>query len=146
MKHRYLFLFFILAICLTACGAKPAASAGSIEIYDPWARTATSGNNTGLFMVIKNTGSQADKLIKVEFTAAMEAGLHQTTNDNGTMKMSPVDAIEIPAGGQTELKSGSYHIMFMKLAQDLKEGTTVPVKLTFEKAGTIALDAAVRKQ
>ncbi|MFG1316650.1 copper chaperone PCu(A)C, partial [Xanthobacter autotrophicus] len=51
--------------------------------------------------------------------------------------------LAIPAGGSVALKPGSYHIMFLNLKEPLKEGTKVDGTLTFEKAGTVAVQYQV---
>ena len=51
--------------------------------------------------------------------------------------------IEIPAGGEVELKPGSFHIMFMDLTGTPSKGVKFPGTLTFEKAGTVEVEFAV---
>jgi len=65
--------------------------------------------------------------------------------DGGMMGMQPIKRLEIPAGGTVELKAGSYHIMMIGLKQDLKPGDTIEIILTFEKAGEVKVNAAVRE-
>ena len=43
------------------------------------------------------------------------------------------------------LKPGGYHIMLMGLKQQLKDGETFPVTLTFEKAGAVTTTVHVAK-
>ena len=55
----------------------------------------------------------------------------------------------MPAGGSVELKPGGYHLMFMGLKQPMKQGETVEVTLSFEKAGevdqSIGVSSTLRK-
>jgi copper(I)-binding protein len=55
--------------------------------------------------------------------------------DGGMMTMRAVDKLPLPAGKTVELKAGGYHVMLMDLAKPLKEGDSVPLKLTFEDKG-----------
>jgi len=55
-----------------------------------------------------------------------------------------VDAMDIPADGELKLKSGSYHIMLIGLTRPLVSGETVPLKLKFEKAGEVTVDAKIK--
>ncbi|MGN6956006.1 copper chaperone PCu(A)C, partial [Neisseria sp. P0015.S004] len=56
-------------------------------------------------------------------------------NDNGVMRMREVKGgIPLEEKGVTELKPGSYHVMFMGLKKPLKEGEKVPVTLKFKNA------------
>ena len=60
------------------------------------------------------------------------------------MKMRPVEAIEVHPGTPTVLKPGGLHVMLMGLAAPLKKGQRVPLTLTFEKAGSIEVEAMVQ--
>ena len=145
MKRGYLVCLMLFLLILAGCAAKPAATGGSIQIFDPWLRPAASGDNTAAFMLIKNTGSQADKLLKVECMASMMTGIHETKMDGDKMTMSEIPALEIPANGQVELKSGGYHVMMMNVSQALKEGDKMKMTLTFEKAGPLEIEAVIKK-
>ena len=59
--------------------------------------------------------------------------------------MRPVEGgVEIRPGATIELRPGGYHIMFLRLKQPLKEGDKLSGTLTFEKAGTVPVEFAVR--
>ena len=65
--------------------------------------------------------------------------------DGDVMRMKPVEGgLEIGPGATVELKPGGYHLMFMDLKQPLKEGETIKGTLVFEKAGSVAVEYAVR--
>ena len=142
---RLVFAIFLSIFALTAC-TPPAKgiTVGTIEIISPWVMAADNGGNTAAFMLLKNTGSDVDRLVKVEFADAMETDIHETKMTDDMMQMSPVDAVEIPAKGQVELKSGGYHVMMMGLTKDLKNGDKVNLTLTFEKAGSATVAMEVR--
>ena len=62
------------------------------------------------------------------------------------MSMRPLkDGIEIPGNGEVKLEPKSFHIMFMDLKGPAVEGVKFPGTLTFEKAGTVAVEFAVDK-
>jgi len=61
------------------------------------------------------------------------------------MSMRPVSAIDLPAGEDTVLEPGGYHIMILNLAKPLQIGQTFPVTLTLEKAGEVQVDATVKE-
>jgi periplasmic copper chaperone A len=145
MKRILLIGIVFGMLFLAACAAKPAAGIGSIQIFEPWVLVAKAGGTTGAFMLIKNTGSQPDKLLKVECMASMMTGIHETKMVGDVMQMSEIPALEIPANGQVELKSGSYHVMMMNISQDLNEGGKMKMTLTFEKAGPLEIEATIQK-
>lgn len=125
-------------------GAHAADSA--IAIHDPYVRLVPPGiKTTGGFMLIRNTGKADRQLIKAESPAAGIVELHTHINENGVMKMRAVTSIAVKAGGQTELKPGSYHVMLIDLRESLKEGGNVPITLTFDDGSTYDVQAPVRK-
>jgi periplasmic copper chaperone A len=115
---------------------------GSLEIEHPYARaTPPNAPVSGGYMTIRNTGTEADRLISGEASFAERVEVHEMTMDGEVMKMRQlVDGLEIPAGGEVVLQPGGYHIMFIGIDSQFKEGEVRKAKLTFEKAGTIELD------
>lgn len=120
------------------------ASAGDVSVSGPWTRaTANPGGAGAAFMSLSNAGSDADQLIKASSPVAATVELHTHAMHDGVMHMSPVPAIEIPAGGKTVLQPGGLHIMLIDLKAPLKQGETIPLSLTFAKAGTVAVSVPV---
>ena len=118
---------------------------GTLQIEHPWSRATPGGAQVaGGYLVIHNRGSSPDRLIAVNAGVAGRSEIHEmATRDNVmTMRHLP-DGLVIPANGSVALKPGSYHLMFMGLKQPLKKGEKFQGTLTFEKAGTIAVEFAV---
>lgn len=140
-------IFQILTVSVIMLGFVLAAepvSVGDLQISHYWAKPGISGKNTAAYLVISNPKNTEDKLIKVECDIATSMELHDHINDNGVMKMRPVDFVAIK-DKEVSMKPGSLHIMFMGLKKDLKEGDGVKMKLTFDKAGPIEIDFQVKK-
>ncbi|NRP74228.1 hypothetical protein ILFOPFJJ_05149 [Ensifer psoraleae] len=107
-------------------------SGGAVKAMLPGAKVGGGG------LVVKNTGSSDDRLLAVESPAAGRVELHEMRMENEVMKMRKLEGgIAIPAGATVELTSGSLHLMFMEVKKPFAEGDTVPVTLTFEKAGKV---------
>lgn len=127
--------------------AAVAVSAADITITEPWARaTAPSAVTGAIYAEIANDGTASDELTaaSVASTIANHVELHAHTKDaNGVMRMAPVAAVSIPAGGKTALKPGGFHIMLLGLAHPLVEGQQIPVTLTFARAGRIEATAII---
>jgi copper(I)-binding protein len=124
------------------------AAGSSIRIEDPWARPATmmEGKSvSAVYMVIRNEGGQADRLIRAESDVAETVELHETKMEGGMMKMEPVQGIDVPAGGQVELKPGGLHVMLIGLKRELAVGDRLTATLHFERAGVVTLEAEVRQ-
>ncbi len=123
----------------------PSAQA-DILVHDAYARTAMPNAPTGAaFMTLENTGDSDDRLIGVRSDAAARVELHShVAQGDGVMKMVHVqDGFAVPAHGSHALARGGDHVMFMGLVAPFEQGATVPVTLTFENAGDIAVDIPV---
>lgn len=119
--------------------------AGSIEIDHPWSRATPGGASVAAgYLVLKNTGPSGDRLVSATAPFAGRVEIHEMAVKDGIMTMRPLPGgLDIPAGGTVTLKPGGYHIMFLDLKTPLKEGTKVDGTLTFEKAGTVAVQYQV---
>lgn len=134
-------LLFVTTHSLMAHGFK----AGDIELVHPWSRETPDGARVAAgYVKIINHGAQADRLVSVSGDIAGRTEVHEMAVDgNGVMTMRPVNGLEIPAGGEVELKPGGYHIMFLELVDAKKKGDNFAGTLTFEKAGTVEVEFAV---
>ena len=97
-------------------------------------------------MQLKSTGDTA--LVGAASPVAKIVEIHEMKMDAGVMKMSAIDKLPVPAGKTVELKPGGYHVMLMDLTQQLKEGESVPITLSFvDKGGkktTVEVKAPVK--
>lgn len=109
-----------------------------LQIEKPWARaTAPGARVAGGYMLIRNAGAAADRLVAASSPAAAKVELHVHINEGGVMKMREVPGYDVPARGSFELKPGGAHLMFIGIKRPFKEGERLPVKLKFEKAGEV---------
>lgn len=131
----------------------PALAHDTIRLANAWARRApahapvgghAAHGNGAVYVTITNRGGAADAVVAASSDAATSVELHETRNEGGVMKMQPLAKLEIPAGGQIEMKPGGHHVMLLGLKRDLKPGDHVNVTLTFEKAGKLTVEAHVR--
>jgi hypothetical protein len=129
------------SILASAMGAR----ASDIVVIDAFARaSATPRASSGVvYLSISNNGSDEDRIVSVSTPLASSAMLHQTVDENGVMKMNHVDNLAVPAGSSLKLAPGGTHIMLMGLKEPLKEGESMPLTVTFAKAGKIELSARI---
>ncbi len=134
------------AVFVLACSAASAHdyTAGTLQIGHPFARATPPGAQSGgAFFTVHNAGHQADRLLAVASPAAAAAELHRMTMDGNVMKMRAVDAIDIAAGATVTLGTAGYHVMLTGLKHPLVAGQSVPLTLTFERAGRVDVSASV---
>jgi copper(I)-binding protein len=133
------YLLVIAALLLPA-----AASAEGVGVSDAWSRATVTTAAPGVaYLTITDTGA-ADSVTGVSTPIAASASLHQSTTEGGVMRMTPVPALPIAAGGTVTLAPGGYHIMLEGLTQALKAGDQFPLTLTFEHAGPITTMVTVK--
>ncbi|MCC2654412.1 MAG: copper resistance protein CopZ [Microvirga sp.] len=132
---------------VAAQGAAPAmVKAGSLTLEQPWSRATPGGAKVGGgYLRITNTGTVSDRLTGGSLPVASKVEVHEMRLEGDVMRMKAVEGgLEIKPGATVELKPGGLHLMFMDLKEPLKEGQTVKGTLTFEKAGSIAVEYTVR--
>ena len=146
MRRTLTYLAISLTPLFAPILAMPAHAADAdLHIHAPYVRIAPPGAAaTGAFMRIENAGAADRQLVKAESPAAKTVELHTHVNEGGMMKMREVPSIAIKAGGQTELKPGSYHVMLIGLTQPLKDGELVPITLTFDDGSQQRISAPAR--
>lgn len=118
---------------------------GDLELSGPFTRATLPGAKVGGgFLTILNKGETDDRLVSATSPAAKDVQIHEMKMEGEVMQMRQLtDGVVIPAGSTVTLQPGGLHIMFMGINAPFAQGATVPVTLTFEKAGTVTLDLAV---
>ena len=163
MKRMLLVSALLSLLFFSSCGLPAGSSSSKIEIQNAWARASAAGMgdqnsmqngnehmeagmgfNSAAYMILVNNGKEADRLVQAKSPVAEAVELHKSEMKGEVMSMTPVDFVEIAAGGQTELKPGGLHIMLIDLKEELKPGNMVELTLVFEKSGEITIQAEVK--
>jgi copper(I)-binding protein len=137
-----------LSAALAAVLALASAAAladGGITVADPWGRATPPTVATGaIYMTLVDDSGEGDRLLAASSLLAAAVVLHASSLDGDVMRMGAVEEpLEIPAGGRVVLAPGGLHLMLTGLAQPLGVGMTVPVRLTFERAGEVEVAVPV---
>ncbi len=125
--------------------ASPSVVLGALTISGGFLRaTLPKAPVGGAYLTITNTGTADDRLVSASSPAAGSTTLHEMELTNDIMRMRAVSGgMLIPAGGSLVLEPGSQHLMLNQLAAPLVEGDSIPITLTFEKAGSLTVDMPV---
>jgi copper(I)-binding protein len=123
-QHRIALAVISTVLCASAW-------AQNVEVKDAWARATVQGQKaTGAFM--KLTAKSGTRLVAASSPVAALTEVHEMKLDGNIMKMRAVEGgLELPAGKETELKPGGFHIMLLDLKLPLQKDTTIPLTLTF---------------
>lgn len=143
MKSTHALLFrtpviasLTLAITMAPAMLPPAhADTPAIKIEDPRARVTIPGRPAAGFMIVKNAGTEPDTLTAAHSPQAKRIELHTHSMDGGIMRMRQVQKVDVPSSGEVAFKSGGLHLMIFGLEPDVKPGSSIPITLSFEKAG-----------
>ncbi|TDR76542.1 copper chaperone PCu(A)C [Paludibacterium purpuratum] len=119
---------------------------GDLTIDGVWARsTAMQASNGAVYLNISNASGQTDKLLTVRSDVAAKTQIHQSSMDQGIMRMRELtDGVAIPAGKPVHFAPGGLHIMLMGLKAPLKTGDRFPLTLSFAHAGKVEIQVEVR--
>lgn len=152
-------------MALAACGAPreatgPAEAKDAVEalatpvesqargmlLNDPWIAVTPPGAKAAAgFVEIVNPTEIADRLVAAASPRAASVEIHEMVEKDGMMSMRPAaGGLALAAGGAATLAPGGTHLMFMGPTAPFVAGETVPVTLTFEKAGKVEATFAVR--
>ncbi|MFM2092594.1 MAG: hypothetical protein RLZZ127_3083 [Planctomycetota bacterium] len=132
-------LAFIFAATALA-GAEP-----TLVVERPWSRATAPTARVGAgFMTLVNPGSAPLRVVAATAPVSVTVEMHAVGVIDGVMRMHQVPAFEIPAGGRTELKPGSFHLMFIGLHRPLAAGDRFPLTLTLADGATVAVEVPVQ--
>ena len=136
----------VLGLVAAVLAAMPSSShelrKGEVAIEHPWARaTLPAQENGAVYMVIRNRGAGAERLLAARTSEAQRAELHGgTATAEGVAQTRPVEALAIPSGGEARLSPGGAHVTLGGLRGQLFEGTMFPMTLVFERAGEVEVE------
>lgn len=139
-------IFVAGAIVLSSTAHAYDYKVGALEIDHPWSRAVPKGATVAAgYLVIRNTGTEPDRLVSGSTPVAGKFEVHEMSVDNkGVMRMRPIPAgVVIKPGETVELKPQSIHIMMTGLKQPIEKGKPFKGSLVFEKAGAVEVDFAV---
>lgn len=143
---NFLFVPLLLASAFgTLHASAQEFKAGSLVISQPWSRATAGSAKVGAgYMTITNTGTEPDRLVGGSLPQAGKFEVHEMRMENNVMTMRPIDGgLEIKPGQTVKLAPGGYHVMFMQLKEQLKEGEVLKGELVFEKAGKVPVEYKV---
>lgn len=137
------FLRLALPLVLALLVAAPAFAASIIEVMHPWARPTIPNRPGVAYFGVHNTGDTPDRLIGARAEGIGKIEIHKAEQKNAVMMMSPVEAVDIPAGGMAHFGPGGLHLMMFGIDPPLKDGDILNMTLIFEAAGDVAITVPV---
>lgn len=129
--------------------AGPARAADIITVTDAYAFAVPEGAPTAAaFMTMTYPpapdGTSPDRLMKVESSIAALTEVHTSIVAGDVMQMRKLENLPLSPLGAMNFTPRGMHVMFLELNQPLVIGSSFPLILTFEKAGSITAEVQVR--
>ena len=119
--------------------------ANDIKVQNAYVRaTPPKLPNSAAFMKLKNSSDKDISLINAKSNVSKVVELHTHDMKDGVMKMYKVPKINVPANGETTLKPGGFHVMFIGLHHPLKKGKEVTFTLEFSNGETQTITAPIK--
>ncbi len=123
--------------------AAPAAWAQTVKVEQPWARATAEHAQTGAAYVTLIAGT-ADRLTGASTPVAANVEVHEVIRDKDVMRMRPVEGgLALEPGKPVTLAPGGYHLMLTGLKQQLKQGESFPLTLTFANEPAVTVTVPV---
>lgn len=144
-------LVAVVALPLAACGSDSDSSdsdagstSGKIEVHDAIVAVPPNPSQAAVRFVIENGTDVDDELVAASSPVAERTEVHKSdVDDEGRSTMEAVPSLAIPAGESVTFEAGGLHVMLTGITEELTAGETVPLTLTFEEAGDIAVTVEV---
>jgi copper(I)-binding protein len=155
------FWVILLAGGLSACSAEDPSSAPiapetveknaeshqkdvGIVVSKGWARpTLTPTQPGGAYFSVTNHTKTDDRLFEVSSSQATRTEMHDNVHEGDVVRMVHLPELSIPAGATVQFAPGGKHVMMFGLDAPLKSGDSVPLTLSFEHVGEVAISVTV---
>ena len=115
-----------------------------IKIENAWMRPANQGMNAALYFDIDNLSSKDCDLVNVSSDIAKVVQIHETFKQGENLGMRKVESITIKSKTTFHLAPGGFHVMLIRLKENLKIGDKKEFILTFRNHKTIKIMAIVK--
>jgi periplasmic copper chaperone A len=128
----------LILLLLAACHRGPAEPV----VTRAWVRLpAVAGQPAAAYFTLTG-GRHATRLVRMETALAVRTELHESmTGAGGMSMMTPLDHVDLPAGGTVAFKPGGDHAMLIGLDPAVKPGTAVPLRFGFADGTTTEAEA-----
>ena len=105
---------------------------------------AEAGGPVAAYAGFDNTGP-SDRLLGISCTCAASVELHKVVREGEKVSMTNTFPLALPAQARTEVKPPGMplHFMLMGTTRTFAVGDRVPMRLRFERAGTVEVDFRV---
>jgi len=111
---------------------EPENKQDAVMLLSPYAvATAPNQKNGAAFGILVNATDRDLTVVDIHGDVSQRVEIHEVAMDDGIMKMRKLNALTIPANGESVLEPGGNHIMFMGLKEPLTAQSELSLSLQF---------------
>lgn len=134
----------LVATSLVLWSARAIADQDAMRVTEAWALALPGAATTaGVYLSMTNTGTTPDELTGVMTPVAAKADLSESKVVNGVLQMRLLKSVVIAPGKTVAFAPDGKQIVLVGLTAPLKKGATIPLTLTFARAGERHVSALV---
>lgn len=131
------------AVLLLAVSA--AASAKDPTFDRAWIREAPPGAPAMAGFVAIEGGSRAVEIVGARSVDFGRIEIHEMIEEDGLMKMRPLEGLELPAGARLTLAPGAEHLMLFDAKRALVAGDKVTITFELSRGDPVDVEFKVGK-
>jgi len=114
-----------------------------LEIVHPWC-IETETTTAAVYMTVKNSARQGDRLLRASTTIADKTELHALEAVSGGAQKNAT-SFGAKGGGELILRRGGSHILLTGLKKPLGAYDSFVMTLVFERAGSVEVEVQVEE-
>lgn len=139
------FLTITCAAALFAASSTVPAGAAEVSVENAWSRASIGTGRPGAaYMTLRNTGDDPAVVTRLSTDLATKPMVHATTTgEQGVVRMSHVEEVEIPAGESVALEPGGLHVMLMDLQRPMIEGESFTLSFIFTDGDEVSVEVPI---
>ena len=127
-------------LALTACG-DPAPT----YIDQAWVRLSPNKDRPSAGYFVAHGGDSATRLRGVLTDYALKVEMHESVEENGVMKMKPINSVDIPAKGTVTFAPGGKHLMLWGVNDTAISRGKMQLTFLLDNGDRLLVDAVIRK-
>ncbi|MCH8479405.1 MAG: copper chaperone PCu(A)C [Wenzhouxiangella sp.] len=136
---------FLLPVSFLLLAIGPAlADQGGLTFDNAWTPEAPPGRMMAGFMEIHNTGPDTVAIVDGRANGFGHVELHNTTMEDGVMRMRRIEALSIAPGQTLVLEPGGLHLMLIEPQRSFRDGDQIELVLTDSDGREYSLSSEVR--
>lgn len=137
-----LVLTVVLACSIIGCDNPPQVplEVTNVVIYAPLPGSQMSA----AYFLLHNHTEQPIVVSRISSSQFASVDIHETTLDDNVARMRKLEQLVVPANSTISLQEGGKHLMLMQPNAPLPLDSTVSIRVGYDDAGTLIINAPLR--